>query len=183
MCLYLCLFFVFISIAACLHWCGITEEIKVDIVSPLFVFSPRSPPHPPVPPPSPPPFPSLSDLLSVVFFFSFFFLISAFFFLEVAATLSHYVTTSCVSVVIMPVCLRLVVLFSPPLSLPLFPQPGCLSKSLPQRMRSFLRTTPLRRLPHISGVPGEENVAFLRGATQTEQSLQESGEGKKQTAN
>lgn len=42
-------------------------------------------------------------------------------------------------------------------------------------MRSFLRTTPLRRPPHISGAPGEENVAFLRGATQTEQSLQESG--------
>lgn len=89
-------------------------------------------------------------------------------------------STSCVSVVIMPVCLRLAVLFSlclspPHLSLSLSPPLGCLSKSLPQRMRSFLRTTPLRRPPHISGAPGEGNVAFLRGATQTEQSLQESG--------
>lgn len=84
-------------------------------------------------------------------------------------------STSCVSVVIMPVCLRLVVLFSPSLSPSLLPPLGCLSKSLPQRMRSFLRTTPLRHPPHISGAPGEENVAFLRGATQTEQSLQESG--------
>lgn len=38
-----------------------------------------------------------------------------------------------------------------------------------------MSTTPLRRPPHISGAPGEGNVAFLRGATQTEQSLQESG--------
>lgn len=31
---------------------------------------------------------------------------------------------------------------------------------------------------HISGAPGEGSVAFLRGATQTEQSLQESGKNK-----
>lgn len=91
------------------------------------------------------------------------------FFLEVSAAMSHYVSTSCVSVVIMPVCLCLAVLFS--LSLCLY----CLSLSLPRRMRSFLSTTPLRRPPHISRAPGEGNVAFLRGATQTEQSLQESG--------
>lgn len=98
------------------------------------------------------------------------------FFLEVTAALSHYVSTSCVSVVIMPVSLCLVVLFYS-LSLSVYARVSlcCLSKSLPRRMRSFLRTTPLRRPPHISGAPGEENVAFLRGATQTEQSLQESG--------
>lgn len=42
-------------------------------------------------------------------------------------------------------------------------------------MRSFTSTTPLRRPLHISRAPGEGNAAFLRGATQTEQSLQESG--------
>lgn len=156
MCFYLCLFFVFISIAACLHWCGIAEEIKVDIVSSFL-----SPHLPAVSSPS--------DLVSVVFYISVFFL-------EVAAALSHYVSTSCVSAVITYLCVCLAVVS---LSLSLYPPSlGCLSKSLPQRMRSFLRTTPLRRPPHISGAPGEENVAFLRGATQIEQSLQE-----KQTAN
>lgn len=77
-----CFFLVFISITAWLHWCGITEEIKVDIVS-SFLY----PPQPPVS--------SFSALLSVVFYISVFFL-------EVAAALSHYVSTSCVSVVIMP---------------------------------------------------------------------------------
>lgn len=90
------------------------------------------------------------------------------FFLEVAAALSHYVSTRCVSVVIMPVCLCLAVLFS------LSPSLFCLSLFLPRRMRSFMSTTPLRHPLHISRAPGEGNVAFLRGATQTEQSLQES---------
>lgn len=115
-------------------------------------------------------FSSPHSLLSVVFYISVFFL-------EVDAALSHYVSTSCVSVVIMPVSLCLAVLF--PLSLSLcfsVSFPLCrLSLSLPRRMRSFMSTTPLRRPLHISRAPGEGNVAFLRGATQTEQSLQESG--------
>lgn len=98
MCFYLCLFFVFISIAACLHWCGRAEEIKVDIVSPFL-------------PPLLPPVSSLSDLVSVVFYISVFFL-------EVAAALSHYVSTSCVSAVITHLCVCLAVvslsLYSPP---------------------------------------------------------------------
>lgn len=51
-------------------------------------------------------------------------------------------------------------------------------------MRSFTSTTPLRRPLHISRAPGEGNAAFLRGATQTEQSLQESGKkrNKQQTS-
>lgn len=89
------------------------------------------------------------------------------FFLEVAAALSHYVSTSCVSVVIMPA--------GAALSLTPFLSLLCLSLSLPRRMRSFWSTTPLRHPPHISGAPGERNATFLRGATQTEQSLQESG--------
>lgn len=55
MCLYLCIFFVFISITACLHWCWITEEIKVDI-------------EPPLPPHTPPRFPLLSLCLALCCF-------------------------------------------------------------------------------------------------------------------
>ena len=87
MCFHLCLFFVFISIAACLHWCGIAEEIKVDIVSSF--FTPLSTPC------------FLSVWLSLCCFFIYLF------FLEVAAALSHYVSTWFISGVITHLCVCL----------------------------------------------------------------------------
>lgn len=146
-----------------------------------FCFFPLSPPHPPAPP-TPSPRRLLRFPLCLTCSVLFFFIYLPFFpwsccgivslCVDWLCKCSYYACVSSPGGTVLP---------SPSLSL--FPSLGCLSKSLPQRMRSFLRTTPLRRPPHISGAPGEENVAFLRGATQTEQSLQESGEEKKQTAN
>lgn len=137
MCFYLCLFFVFISIAACLHWCGIAEEIKVDTVSSFF--------YPPIYPLFP-----LRLTLSLLFFIYLCFSLKL-----LPHCLIMCVDGLCKRSCDACVCLCLAVVS---LSLSLSSSLCCLSKSLPQRMRSFLRTTPLRRPSHISGAPGEETA-------------------------